>query len=224
MTKPKAILIAIIALVILLIGHYDLHTYLSLTHIQSSQDILATYKSQHPVLISLLYILIYIATAALSIPGATILTLLGGALFGAFLGTIHIAIGASLGATLAFLSARFIFRDTLESKYAESLSTLNKGIEDGALNYVLFLRLVPLFPFFLVNILLGLTRLSTTSYFLGSLIGMLPGIFVYANAGSQLSSITSTADIASPGVLGAFALLGLFALIPILYKKCKTQP
>jgi uncharacterized membrane protein YdjX (TVP38/TMEM64 family) len=159
----------------------------------------------------------------LSLPGATILTLCAGAIFGSVSGTLVVNVGATLGATLAFLAARFILRDWVEKKFGEKLQPFNEGFSKNAINYILFLRLVPLFPFFLVNLMSGLTKVKLPIYFLGTMVGILPGSFVYANAGSNLAQINSLSDIASPGVLGAFALLGIFALIPSIYKRMKNK-
>ena len=169
------------------------------------------------------FIAVYIVTVALSLPGATILTLTAGALFGPWVGMAVVNVGATVGATLAFLAARFLLRDWVEQKFGEKLKPFNDGFSQNAINYILFLRLVPLFPFFLVNLASGLTQVRLSVYFFGTMFGIMPGSLVYCNAGSNLASINSLKDIASPGMLGAFALLGLFALIPTLYKKFKSK-
>jgi uncharacterized membrane protein YdjX (TVP38/TMEM64 family) len=132
-------------------------------------------------------------------------------------------IGATLGATAAFLVARFILRDWVEKKFGDKLKPFNKGFSENAINYLLFLRLVPLFPFFLVNLVSGLTKVRLPVYFFGTMFGVMPGSFVYANAGSNLARINSISDIASVEVLGALALLGVFALIPTLYRRYKNK-
>ena len=158
---------------------------------------------------------------ALSLPGATILTLAAGAIFGSALGTLIVNIGATSGATVAFLVARFILRDWVENKFSDKLEPINKGISENAISYLLFLRLVPLFPFFLVNLASGVTQVRLSIYFLSTMIGIMPGSFIYANAGSNLARIETVSDIVSPGVLGALVLLGIFALIPVLYHRHK---
>jgi uncharacterized membrane protein YdjX (TVP38/TMEM64 family) len=169
------------------------------------------------------FIGVYIIVVALSLPGATILTLSAGAIFGSVNGTLIVNVGATLGAVLAFLAARFVFRDWVQEKFGEKLKPFNEGFSKNALNYILFLRLVPLFPFFLVNLVSGLTQVRLRVYLLGTMFGILPGSFVYANAGSNLARINSLSEIASVEVLGAFALLGVFVLIPTIYKRIQGR-
>lgn len=219
----KIILISIIALGVAAFFFFDLGRFLSLENLKAHRDELLAYYETNPVVMILGYIGVYIATTALSLPGATLLTLLGGAIFGAVKGTFIVNVGATCGATLAFLAARFLMKDWVQSKFGEKLKAFQAGFEQNAFNYMLFLRLVPLFPFFLVNLASGITRIPVRTFFFGTMIGTLPGTFVYANAGSNLASINSLKDIASPQVLGAFVLLGLFALVPTLYQKFKNR-
>ncbi len=221
--NKKWILVAVIAVVIGLFVHFDLGSYLTLESLKENKVRLDEYYQENQALMIGGFILIYIVMAGLSLPGATIMTLAGGAVFGSITGTLATNVGATLGATLAFLMARYVLRDWVEEKYGHRLKPFNEGFANNAINYMLFLRLVPLFPFFLVNLASGLTRVNIPVYFFGTMFGTLPGTFVYANAGSNLASIESLSDIASPGVLGAFTLLGLFALIPTLYKKFKQK-
>ena len=171
----------------------------------------------------LIFIAIYIAAVAFLLPGATILTLAGGAIFGPWVGTLAVNVGATVGATLAFLVARFLLRDLVEQRFGDRLKPFNVGFSNNAVNYILFLRLVPLFPFFLVNLVSGLTQVPIRIYIFGTMFGTLPGTFVYTNAGSNLASIETLGDIASPGVISALVLLGLFALIPTAYNKYKDK-
>ncbi len=217
--NKKWILLGVVAVVIGLFVHFDLGSYLTLESLKENKVRLDQYYQKNKALMIGGFIVIYIVMAGLSLPGATIMTLAGGAIFGAVTGTLAVNVGATLGATLAFLMARFVLRDWVEEKYGDRLKPFNEGFAKNAINYMLFLRLVPLFPFFLVNLASGLTRVNLPVYFFGTMFGILPGSFVYANAGSNLASINSLSDIASPGVLGAFTLLGLFALIPTIYKK-----
>ncbi|PIQ97784.1 MAG: TVP38/TMEM64 family protein, partial [Nitrospinae bacterium CG11_big_fil_rev_8_21_14_0_20_56_8] len=203
--------------------YFGLGQVLSLDNLKMQRDRLHGFYEHHAVEMSLGFILVYILVAGLSLPGATILTLGGGAIFGSVMGTLFVNIGATLGATIAFLAARFLLRDWVEGKFGERLQAFNQGFSRSALNYLLFLRLVPLFPFFVVNLVSGLTRIPLRTYFFGTMFGILPGTFVYANAGSNLAAINSLSDIASPGMLGAFALLGCFALVPTLYRKFKNR-
>lgn len=219
----KLSLLAGVVVVITLFFYFDLAQHLSLESLKENKIKLQSYYQTHPWQTIFGFIGIYIVAVAFSIPSATILTLSGGAIFGVVKGMLIVNVGATLGATLAFLAARFLLRDWVETKFGDKLQAFNEGFSKNAINYILFLRLVPLFPFFLINLISGLTQLRLSVYFFGTLFGTLPAIFVYANAGSHLASIESLKDIASPGVLGAFALLGLFALIPTFYKKYQNK-
>lgn len=197
---------------------FDLPSFLNLERAKSLQNTLGVYRESSPVLLSFAYMAAYVVVAGFSIPGATVLTLLGGALFGLWWGGILVAIGATLGASVAFLMARFILGDAIAGRYQDKLEKFNSGVSQNAMSYILFLRLVPVFPFFVINVVLGLTRMKFWVFFAGSFVGMLPGILVYTNAGTQLATIQSLGDIVTPGVLGAFVLLGGFALIPVFYQ------
>lgn len=221
--KAKYGLLAAMVAMAALFFYFDLGQYLSLESLKDNRAKLSDYYQEHTWEMILGFIAVYIVSVALSLPGATILTLTGGAIFGSIKGTLIVNVGATIGATLAFLVARFLLRDWVEKKFGDKLKPINDGFSRNAINYILFLRLVPLFPFFLVNLASGLTKVRLRTYFFGTMIGILPGGFVYANAGSNLASINSISDIASPGVLGAFALLGIFALIPTLYNRFKKS-
>ena len=216
-------LLIIIAIVGLFVVFYKLgfNKYLSLEALQANKEALNTFYHEHQLVFTGVFMLIYIISAAISLPGATVLTLTGGFIFGPLLGSGIVIVSATIGASLAFLVARFILRNTLEKKYAHNLKKFNDGITKNAWSYLLFLRLVPLFPFFLINIVMGLTRVPLRVFTLVSLVGMYPGTFVYALAGGQLAVIHSVKDIASPRLIGAFTLLGCFALIPGIYKRFK---
>ena len=221
--KKKIALLSVIVSAVALFFVFDLGQYLSLESLKSNRDGLRAFYNENTVAMVLGFIGVYIVTVALSLPGATILTLCAGAIFGSVTGTLVVNVGATIGATLAFLVARFLLRDWVEKKFGEKLQPFNEGFSKNAINYMLFLRLVPVFPFFLINLLAGLTQVRLPVYFFGTMFGILPGTFVYANAGSNLASINQLSDIASPQVLGAFALLGLFALIPTFYKYYKSK-
>ena len=165
------------------------------------------------------FIVVYIVQTVLSLPGAGILSLAAGAVFGVVRGALYVSIGATTGATLAFLVSRYLFRDAIQKKFSSRLETMNRELEHSGFNYLLFLRLVPIFPFFLINLAAGLTKIPLRTFFLGTIIGMIPGNFVFCNAGASLATITKMNDIASPRVLGSFVLLGLFALVPVAYRK-----
>ncbi|MDP7556416.1 MAG: TVP38/TMEM64 family protein [Nitrospinaceae bacterium] len=221
--NKKLILLALVAMGIALFYVFDLQQYLSLESLKGNRDRLDAVQQEHSVAVVLSFIGIYFLVVAISLPGATILTLAGGAIFGSVAGTLIVNVGATLGATAAFLVARFILRDWVEKKFGDKLEPINKGFSENAINYLLFLRLVPLFPFFLVNLVSGLTKVRLPVYFFGTMFGIMPGSFVYANAGSNLARINSISDIASFEVLGALALLGVFALIPTLYHRHKNK-
>ena len=214
--------VAVLVFVVISIGaffYFDLQQYLTLNALKSNRDELLAYTKTHYTTTVLAFIGVYCLQTALSLPGATILTLAGGLLLGSVLGAVYVNIAATSGATLAFLAARYLLHDWVEHKFGDRLAPLQHGFSKNAFNYLVTLRLVPLFPFFLVNLVSGLTRIRLSTYVIATSIGILPGSFVYTNAGRQLGMINSLGEIASPKVLGAFALLALFALLPILYKK-----
>jgi uncharacterized membrane protein YdjX (TVP38/TMEM64 family) len=221
--KKKIVLLLVIGIAVALFFVFDLGRYLSLESLKSNRDQLRAFYEANALVMIAAFIGVYIVTVALSLPGATILTLCAGAIFGSVTGALVVNVGATIGATLAFLVARFLLRDWVEKKFGEKLKPFNDGFSKNAINYMLFLRLVPLFPFFLINLVSGLTQIRLPVYFFGTMFGILPGTFVFANAGSNLASINQLSDIASLEVLGAFALLGLFALIPTFYKFIKSR-
>jgi uncharacterized membrane protein YdjX (TVP38/TMEM64 family) len=222
--SPKKI--ALLVVVAALVAAYfalDLGRFLTLEALKANRDALfATYDANRaPFLLG--FVLVYIAVTALSLPGAAILTLTGGAVFGALTATLVVNVGATLGATLAFLLARYLFRDAVAARLGPRLAAFDEGLAKGAWGYLLFLRLVPLFPFFLINLGAGLTKVRLSTYFVTTMVGILPGSFVYCNAGANLARIDSLSGIASPGVLGALALLGAFALIPTVYLRLRAK-
>jgi uncharacterized membrane protein YdjX (TVP38/TMEM64 family) len=209
-TKTK--LIAIIAFLVVLFFFFGWDDYFTLAHLQVQQASILSYYADHLALTLLVYGFIYIVVTGLSLPGATILTLLGGALFGLLWGTIIVSIASTIGATLAFFTARFLFREDLEQKFAKQLNTINQGIEKEGGYYLFTLRLVPIFPFVAINLIMGLTKMPATTFFWVSQVGMLAGTLVYVNAGTQLATIKSLADITSPWLIVSFILLGIFPL------------
>jgi len=220
--KPNAGKIVIALLIAFSIGaffYFDLGRFLSLTSLKGNRDLLLAFTEENFAPAVGIFIMAYVLVAGLSLPGAVILTLAGGFLFGAGLATLFINIGATTGATLAFLAARYLLRDTVEQKFEKWLVPFQEGFAKNAFSYLLILRLIPLFPFFVVNLVSGLTRVNTGTYVTATAIGIIPGSFVYAYAGRQLGTIDSLKEIASPKVMGAFVLLGLLALVPVLYKK-----
>jgi len=213
----------VIVFAIALFFFFDLGRYLSLESIKANRDHLLAFTEANYTTAVVLFIVVYIAVAGLSLPGATILTLAGGFLFGAVLAALYVNIGATTGATLAFLAARYVLRDWVEEKFGRWLAPLQQGFAKNAFSYLLTIRLIPLFPFFVVNLVSGLTRVHVGTYIAATMLGIIPGSFVYAYAGRQLGAINSLKEIASPQVLGAFVLLGAFALAPTLYKKLRAR-
>lgn len=213
MTNLRVKVLIILALLIGSFFVFDLQNYLTLDHLKSRQTSLTGYRNDHPGLSALTYAGIYIVVTGLSLPGATLLTLAGGAIFGLFWGTVIVSFASSIGATLAFLAARFLFRDLVKTQLGERLEAIDAGIAKEGAYYLFTLRLVPLFPFFVINLAMGLTSIKTTTFYWVSQIGMLAGTLVYVNAGTQLAKIESVSAILSPALVGSFALLGLFPLI-----------
>lgn len=219
MTSSRIILLVVITAFISVFFYLDLGQYLTLEALKGQQAAIENYRVANPMLAVVLYALAYIAVTGLSLPGATILTLAGGAVFGVLWGTIIVSFASSIGATLAFLAARFLLRDSVTAKFAESLQAIDEGVEREGAFYLFGLRLVPVFPFFMINLLMGLTKMRVSTFYWVSQVGMLAGTVVYVNAGTQLGKISSLAGILSPTVLGSFILLGLF---PIIAKKIVT--
>jgi len=209
----KLITFIAIVLAISIFFYFDLSQYLNLNWLKENHGHISGYVSTHYLQSVLVFIAIYIVATALSFPGATIITLAGGAFFGSFWGTLYVSIGSTIGATIAMLLARTLLRDWVESKFANRIKSINTGVEREGAFYLFTLRLVPAFPFFLINLGMGLTKISVLKYFVVSQVSMLPGTFVYVNAGSELSKLDSLSGILSPTLLGAFALLGVFPLI-----------
>lgn len=203
----------IIALVIVLIGlffAFDLGHFLSLDALKASRDGLQQAYQTQPLLVITLFAATYIIMAALSLPGAAVMSIAGGAIFGLLVGTLVVVVSASIGATLAFLVARFVLRDSVQKRFGDRLSSINAGIEKDGAFYLFTLRLVPVVPFFLINLLMGLTTIRTLTFFWVSLVGMVAGTSVYANAGTQLAALTSLSGILSPGLIGSFVMLAAF--------------
>lgn len=204
--------LAVVALVVTLITVFfvlDLNQYLTLAQLQAHQSHLDQWLSSEPFWIPASFFLLYVAVTALSLPGAAIMTLAAGALFGLWQGLVLVSFASSLGATLAFLVARFLMRDAIQNRFGDRLILINRGIERDGAFYLFTLRLVPLFPFFIINLVMGLTPLRTWTFYWVSQIGMLAGTLVYVNAGTQLGNIEQFSDIISPPLIISFALLGM---------------
>ncbi|HFD4036101.1 TPA: TVP38/TMEM64 family protein [Vibrio parahaemolyticus] len=212
--NKKLIFGLILVATILLLGA-NFGQYLTLENAKAQQEALNSFIEANIVYAAAVYFLAYVAITAFSIPGAAVVTLLGAALFGFWFSLLLVSFASTIGATLAFLSSRYLLRDWVQSRFGEKLVAINQGVKKDGAFYLFSLRLVPVFPFFLINLLMGLTPMSIARFYLTSQIGMLPGTAVYLNAGTQLATIDSLSGIVSPTVLASFALLGLF---PILVK------
>ena len=206
-------LLAVLVLAVAAFFALGLNRYLSLDFIKSQQSQLEAWRAANPLVAALTFFAIYVATTALSLPGATLLTLAAGAIFGLGWGSLITSFAASIGATLAFLIARVVLRDWVQARFGERLTAINDGVRKDGAFYLFTLRVVPLFPFFLINLAMGLTSIRALMFYGVSQLGMLPGTLVYVNAGTQLARIDKLGDVASPGVLASLALLGLFPLI-----------
>ena len=191
----------------------DLEQYARLDYIKAQQDIFRQYYVKHTLLVLMMFGFTYVLVTALSLPAAAALTLLGGALFGLPVGLVMVSFASTIGATLAFLMARFLARDYVQAHYRKPLSKINAGFEREGAFYLFALRLVPAFPFFMINVVMALMPIKTRTFYWVSQLGMFPGTIIYVYAGTQLAQIASFSDIASPSLLVAFALLGLFPLI-----------
>ena len=209
------LLVAVVAIFFLL----GLGRFLSIDSLKTNREILLSFYSNHHLATVLGFMFLYIVQTGLCLPGTTIFYLGAGFLFGVIMGTVYAVTAANLGAILAFLMARYLFRDVVQRKFDSKLSGLNIILEREGMHYLLFLRLVPIFPFFLINMGAALTKLPLRTFVLVTMIGIIPSGVIYVNAGASLATISSMGDIATPRVLVSFALLGLFALVPVFYRR-----
>jgi uncharacterized membrane protein YdjX (TVP38/TMEM64 family) len=206
----KAILALVLIGAIAAYFIFDLGQYLSLENFKASQADIVAAKDANPALYIAGFFLLYVAVTGLSIPGAAIMTLVAGALFGVVVGTLIVSFASTMGATLAFLSSRYVLRDWVQGKFGERLRAVDGGLEKDGAFYLFTLRLIPVFPFFVINLLMGLTRIKTGTFFWVSQIGMLPATIVFVNAGTQISRIESTAGLMSPTLIASFVALAFF--------------
>jgi len=213
MNSRKLGLLALVVALVVGFFAFDLGRFLSLAYIKAAQADFAALYAARPLMVAGLFFLAYVAVTALSLPGAAIMTLLAGAIFGLLVGTVLASFASSIGATLAMLASRYVLRDGVKAKFGARLTDIDKGIEREGAFYLFTLRLVPLFPFFVINLLMGLTKMKAGAFYWVSQLGMFAGTLVYVNAGTQLAKIDSLAGIVSPGLLASFVLLGLFPLI-----------
>ncbi len=213
MSKQQAAILVAIAAAVAAWLHFDLGAYLQLEVVQQRIDELQAWYAANPLLAGAAYFCVYVAVTALSVPGAAVMTLAGGALFGFWYALLLVSFASTVGATLAFLVSRTLLRDWVQGRFARQLRAVNAGFEKDGAFYLFSLRLVPLFPFFLINLLMGLLPIGVRRYYWVSQLGMLPATAVYVNAGTQLGSLASVSGIISPALLGSFVLLGLFPLL-----------
>jgi uncharacterized membrane protein YdjX (TVP38/TMEM64 family) len=190
--------------------------YFTLLYVKESQATLVALYVDHPIMVIAIYMAVYILVTSLSLPGAAIMTLAAGALFGLWIGTVVVSFASTIGATLACFVSRFVLRDWVQGKFGDKLKEVNEGIAREGSFYLFTLRLIPLFPFWLINLVMGLTTMPLRTFYWVSQIGMLAGTIVYVNAGRELAKITSISGILSPELILSFAVLGLF---PIAMKK-----
>ena len=212
MTKARVLMLAAIVALIAAFFAFDLGRYFSLDYFKSQQAAIDGFYQANPLKTAALFFAAYVAVTGLSLPGAAIMTLAAGAIFGLLWGTVIVSFASSLGATLAFLASRFVLRDSIQTRFGDKLAAINAGIAKDGPFYLFTLRLVPAFPFFVINLVMGLTPLRTWTFYWVSQIGMLAGTIVYVNAGTEIAKIESLRGILSPGLIVSFTLLGIFPL------------
>ena len=213
MTKTRVLMLVAIVALIAAFFAFDLGHYFSLDYFKSQQAAINSFYIANPFKTAVLFFVIYVIVTALSIPGAAVMTLVAGAIFGLLWGTVIVSFASSLGATLAFFASRFVLREAIQARFGDKLSAVNSGIEKDGAFYLFTLRLVPAFPFFVINLVMGLTPLRTWTFYWVSQLGMLAGTIVYINAGTEIAKIESLRGILSPGLIISFTLLGVFPLI-----------
>jgi len=216
MKLKKILILIIIVCLIAAVKIFHLDQYLTLSYLKGSLDSLKSLYENHMLIVITGYFLIYVITTSLSLPGASALGIAGGALFGFWTATIVVSFASTIGATLACLVSRFLLRDWIQNKFGDRVRKVNEGIEKEGAFYLFTLRLIPVFPFWLINLTMGLTTMSLFKFYWVSQIGMLPGTMVFVNAGKELAKIESVKGIFSPGLIVSFALIGIF---PIAVKK-----
>jgi uncharacterized membrane protein YdjX (TVP38/TMEM64 family) len=219
MQKNRILLLVLIISAIVAIRFSSLGNILTFENLKHQRESLALIVRENYLSSSLLYIVVYILSTAFSIPGAVILTLAGGFLFGVTIGTLYVDVGATLGAAGAFLSARYLLGERLQHKYDQQLKRFNAEMDRNGMNYLLTLRLIPLFPFFLINFLSGLTQIPLRTFIWTTAVGIIPGTAVFAFTGQQLALIDSPKDILTGKILMVFIVLAVFALIPVFWKR-----
>lgn len=213
MNKARLLIVAVLAVAILSYFLFDLGQYFTLQYVQSQINTFQDFRDENFTMAALVYFVVYVLISAASLPGAMIFTLLGGAIFGLLWGTLLVSFASSIGATCSFLISRTLLREYVQSRFGDYLAPINRGIEKDGSFYLFSIRMVPLFPFFMVNLVMGLTPISVVSFYFVSQVGMLLGTAVYVNAGSELAQITSLSGLVSAPVLFSLVLLGIFPLV-----------
>ena len=216
MDKTKITLLTVVIVLVALFFVFDLGQYFNLEYLKEKQAVMDAYYEREPLTTAVSFFFLYVIITGLSLPGAAILTLAAGAIFGVLWGTIVVSFASTIAATLAFLVSRYLFREAIQGRFADKLTAINRGIDEEGAFYLFTLRLVPIFPFFIINLVMGLTTIKALTFFLVSQVGMLAGTVVYVNAGTQIAKIEQLKDIASPELILSFVLLGIF---PLLAKK-----
>jgi uncharacterized membrane protein YdjX (TVP38/TMEM64 family) len=220
--NKKKIGLCVIILGICLFYFFKLGDFFDLEWLKDNQRGLETFYLANSLTMMAFFVALFLVIGLFLLPGATLLSVFSGAVFGLPLGPLLVSVGSTLGALLAFFVSRYILKDWVEGRFGERLHHIHKGLNENDIHYILVLRLVPLIPFFLVNIAMGVSRISWKVFMVGTLFGKLPATCIYANAGSQLANLKSLTDIKSPGIISALTLLGIMALIPVIYKKMKS--
>jgi uncharacterized membrane protein YdjX (TVP38/TMEM64 family) len=211
--KRRIFIVSLILALLVLYRVFNLSQYFSLSYVKASQEKAAVLYAEHQAVVLLGYFGLYVLATALSLPGAVVLTLAGGALFGFWPGTVVVSFSSTVGATLACFVSRFLLREWVQKKLGDRLRTIHEGMKREGKFYLFTLRLIPVFPFFVVNLVMGLTRMPLRTFYWVSQLGMLPGTLIYVNAGKELAKIDSPSGILSPGLILSLALLGFFPLV-----------
>lgn len=214
--KKKLVLVGLIAVIVVIFFAFDLEQYLSLEYIKAQQGQVETLYAENRLATLLIFFIVYVVVTGVSLPGAAIMSLAAGAVFGLLTGVILISFASTIGASIAFMISRYLFRESVEARFGSSLKSINAGIQRDGAFYLFALRLVPAFPFFVINLVMGLTKIKLITFYWVSQLGMLAGTIVYINAGTQLAQIDSASGIFSPGIILSFVLL---ALLPFAGRK-----
>jgi len=209
----RILIVGVIASLIVSYFIFDLGQYLSLEYLKASRERFQGLYAEHTFAVIGVYFLIYVTATALALPAATVITLAGGALFGVVTGTVVVSFASSIGAVVAFVVSRYLLRDWVQNKFGDKLEKINQGIEKDGAFYLFTLRLIPVFPFFVINTVIGLTPMRLFTYYWVSQIGMFPATVVYVNAGKELGQIDSLSGLLSPSLIISFAILGIFPLV-----------